>query len=675
MTIQIIDFRAVVATDSGPNEYYTRFEPGLNVLRARNSWGKSTLLHGMVFAVGLEGAFTSSQGVALTPAMTHALDLPSGRESVLESYTTLTIRNQKGQYLRTRRYSRSLEFGIKLIQTWVASSERDLDTTEMNEYHVRHKGSAQNEGGFHYFLANFLGCELPLVPAYGGGEVLLYLELILPLFFVEQKFGWPGIAPRIRTNMKAREPLKRGVEYLLGLSTLQRINEKNLLRDKLADLKRRWDIAIRELANSMTSDGQRVSFLAEEPILPSKLRAPILETYVNDKWIPSKSAIEHLEEIKDSRREAVSSVEERTGPSKQELQIAEKEAIRLGSNVRRLQDQKTLLSAELAVLQDRQAAIDADRRRLEDAKLVAQFGGKSKTPLLADNKCPTCEQDVDAFHTAFGEVFSLKENISFLKSESEVVRGMRVSITDQLELLERTLRAMQHDLGDARQTIRLLRDELVSPSSMPSVAQLQNDLIIRGKIRALRTTQALAENTYSEIRGLSEEFLDIKTRLDEIQSEDLDEVDLKTLSEFQRNFRSQLQDYGLRSVSSFDVDISKDSLLPDNGGFALSFNAANMDTSVSASDTVRTKWAYITSLYEVASNARRGRHPGILIFDEPRQQEVDRKDVVAFMKRLSSSASAGQIIYVTSEENEVVAAALEGLSAHFLPADGEHLFS
>jgi len=63
-------------------------------------------------------------------------------------------------------------------------------------YFVRRPGSAQREAGFHHWLAEFVGWQLPEVARYDGGTSPLYLETIFPLFFVEQKRGWAGYRPR-----------------------------------------------------------------------------------------------------------------------------------------------------------------------------------------------------------------------------------------------------------------------------------------------------------------------------------------------------------------------------------------------------------------------------------------------------------------------------------------------
>lgn len=633
------------------------------------------MLHGMVFAMGLEGAFTASHGVSLTPALTQALDLPVGRKTVIEAYTSLTIKNQHGRFLRSRRFSRSMDFDPKLVQVWIASSRLELESAEVEEYFVRHPGSAVSQRGFHQLLADFLGCDLPTVPAHGGGESLLYLELLLPLFFVEQKFGWSGIAPRVRTNMKVREPLKRGVEYVLGLSTLDRIKSRNRLRDQLADLRRRWEVSVQGLLTSCVSEGQRVIFLAEDPVGPSKLRAPLIEAYVDGEWIPADLALLRWQEQLQNSPLDVQTVEGRTESSIFELETAENEAIRLGVDVRRLQERRSLLEAEGLALENRFRDIESNKRQLEDARLVMRFGGVSNIPVLSNNLCPTCEQDIDGQETAFGQAFSLDDNIAFLKAEADAVRSMQVAVLSESSSLNVTLSALQSTMSATRQRIRLLRDELTSPSSMPSIAQLQEDLALRAQVRSLEGAQVVANDAYDQLESLSIEYQEIRASLDALKGGDLSDGDMDTIADFQNTFRSQLREYGLRSVSPKEVTISPESLLPDNDGFDLNFSTADMDAKVSASDTIRTKWAYVTSLYEVSSRSLLGRHPGVLVLDEPRQQEVDRQNVMSFIRRLATSATSGQVIYVTSEELSIVEDALAGSPVHFLPAEGNHLFS
>lgn len=94
---------------------------------------------------------------------------------------------------------------------------------------------------------------------------------------------------------------------------------------------------------------------------------------------------------------------------------------------------------------------------------------------------------------------------------------------------------------------------------------------------------------------------------------------------------------------------------------------------MSASDTIRTKWAYYTALMETAVPDVRGNHLGLLMLDEPRQQETDRQSLSAFLQRLKADSSLGQILYATSEDSTLLNHLLDEIPHTRLLSTGNHL--
>jgi ABC-type molybdenum transport system ATPase subunit/photorepair protein PhrA len=75
-------------------------------------------------------------------------------------------------------------------------------------------------------------------------------------------------------------------------------------------------------------------------------------------------------------------------------------------------------------------------------------------------------------------------------------------------------------------------------------------------------------------------------------------------------------------------------------------------------------------------NAERGNHPGILILDEPRQQETDKVSVAALIQRLARSSANGlQVVFATSEDPIDLDRFLAGLPHTRLLSDGSRLLS
>ncbi len=98
-----------------------------------------------------------------------------------------------------------------------------------------------------------------------------------------------------------------------------------------------------------------------------------------------------------------------------------------------------------------------------------------------------------------------------------------------------------------------------------------------------------------------------------------------------------------------------------------------MQTTISASDLIRTIWAYQSGMLEVAREAQTN-HPGMLVFDEPRQQSTRDVSFAALLQRASKASKYGQqIIFFTSEEKKRLQEHLVDLDHSLLVVDGRVL--
>jgi hypothetical protein len=235
MRLRLRQFELRANTAAGSFGVTLPFAPGLVVLRADNSSGKSTCLQGIVYALGLEGMLSPSRAIPLPHVATSSLtDESDGRElGVLESYVMLEFENEAGQIATVRRYARHRAIDTQLITVW-DGPVLTAPTKKVREsaYFVRRPGAAQREAGFHHWLADFVGWELPEVALYDGRTSPLYLETIFPLFFVEQKRGWAGIQAQIPTYLRIRDVGRRNVEFVLALSGGDLVAERQLLQER-----------------------------------------------------------------------------------------------------------------------------------------------------------------------------------------------------------------------------------------------------------------------------------------------------------------------------------------------------------------------------------------------------------------------------------------------------------
>lgn len=672
MSLRLVEITLDVLTSSGPLRYTTRFGAGLNVLAAPNSYGKSTLSQSIVFALGLEGMLSASHAPPLGPAMMTVADLPGhDRAGVVESSVTLTCRNGTGGYLRTRRNAVGGGLSTNLIQTWSGGTEAELATANRIDTYVRMPGSAVQELGFHFVLAEFLGWTLPQVPQYRGGESLLYLETLFPLFYVEQKNGWGGVTPRMPTYLGVRDMLQRSVEYVLGLSTLDRLRMLNALKEELADVRVAWAAAADRALSAAQIENLRVS--VPSTVSGSAQRQPIhVEADVQGTWITLSAALAQwsarLAALEDSR---VVTAGERTSKSRAELAEAERSVSQIGAQLRTFSEQISYVQADIDALSARLASVEADRRRLQDLKRIRALGSDLGVPVLSDDLCPTCRQELDHRHVATGEAATLEATLALGDAERLTLIDMRTVAERRRDDLTRARDALRQQLDFARGQVRLLRDELVAESAAPSLVEVREQLWLRDRIAGAHRVAAIVETADEELDTLAVRNDDLRAQIKGLEDQPASNQDLQILADFNQRFRNQLHRYGLVSLPVEQISIDPNTLMPTDNGVELRFD---ITVGMSASDTIRTKWAYYVALMEAATASVTGHHAGLLVFDEPRQQETAMSSLSALIRELGAAAKqGGQILYATSGDEVELNAVLATVPHDRLPAPGNHL--
>lgn len=672
MTLELVAIRLTLNTSRGPAGYEARFGPGLNVLNADNSWGKSTLLQSIVYALGLEGALSASRKSPLGPAMTQAIDTPEGPATVVESAVTLWIKNSQSTYMRLQRWVVSNKVNTKLIQVWTATSEAELEQAPRHDHFVRDPGAATSSLGFHRLLEQFLGWTLPMVPDFDGGEKRLYFEVLLPLFYVEQKFGWSGVAPRIPTHFRIRDPLRRSVEFILGLHTLERLRRRDALREEESAIREAWLAAVARAYEAAASEDLRLVMLDERPVTVAQRRSSQLEYLEGDRWLPIGSAIEGWRENLYRLTDDVSIAGDRTDLTRRELKAAELEVAQAGASVRAAQESISLWQADHDAVLERLASVTADRSRLLDIRKIQDLGGEIHLPVLAEGRCPTCSQDLDGRHVATGHVATLEDNIKLTDAERTTLRHLISAALDRRSALIDRVDAGESNLHTARLRVRALRDELVGASGAPSLAEVQERLLVEARIRGAERAIGTLFEVEDQLTESASRLDDVRARLAALAAEREVDSDRATIERLVASFRSQLHQYGLRSMDPDDVTIDSDSFWPVSDGFELSFDLA---LGISASDTIRTKWAYHTAVMETATTALDGHPLGLLMLDEPRQQETNRASLAQFLQRLHNDQTLAQVVYATSEDPAELKVLMTGVSFTPLPAATPHLIA
>ena len=97
----------------------------------------------------------------------------------------------------------------------------------------------------------------------------------------------------------------------------------------------------------------------------------------------------------------------------------------------------------------------------------------------------------------------------------------------------------------------------------------------------------------------------------------------------------------------------------------------NIRFDSSASDFVRCIWAYTCGLYKV-SKKYGSNHPKLLMFDEPKQQDIALKSFHEFLSELSTYDEAQVLVFASFENSdEPYRAATNGLEFHLNFIEGK----
>jgi hypothetical protein len=316
--------------------------------------------------------------------------------------------------------------------------------------------------------------------------------------------------------------------------------------------------------------------------------------------------------------------------------------------------------SQLASLEEKIDSTQADLQRHKDLRTLRDLGSDEALK-LSQEACPTCHQPLDDNlipSPSDQAVMGLDENIAFLDDQLSAFRFMKTGSEQAVTAKERAVSAGMAELDELRGRIRALKRTLVSDGRLPSQAAIRRRLHIEGRLEELESVNQEIARQFDAFAHLSEEWRELQANRSRLPSGELSGGDQRKLGRFREVFVEQLQLYGLRSLEAASLEISPDNYRPTHAGVDLQFD-------LSASDTIRTIWAYRLALLQAGAEFKTN-HPGLLIFDEPGQQEMASESLAEFLAMCGQAAEGNQLIVATSEEAEVVDNALEDVDASIL---------
>jgi TPR repeat protein len=302
-------------------------------------------------------------------------------------------------------------------------------------------------------------------------------------------------------------------------------------------------------------------------------------------------------------------------------------------------------------LRQRLASLQADRQTYLDLRRLHSIGADLALE-VASKHCPTCDQSIEDVLLPQGALtapMALEENLRFISGQITTFQTMLQDSERVLENRSRSVTAISSKLQELRTTIRSYRDALISSQNSASAGAVRERLVVEGRLQTIQTLKNMMNETVAELTLFSEQYGDLQRALEALK-EDRSVEDEAKLSALQASFLSQLDQYGFSSITPTSaLQISRETFRPTYEAFDLGFN-------LSASDMIRTIWSYLNGLMEVA-RTQDTNHLGLLVLDEPRQQQANKFSFSAFALRAwhcSSPPLAGGPISPTSPDEVAI---------------------
>lgn len=662
----------VLRAQTAEGLYGTRitFNDGLVLLRANNNMGKSTCLQAIIYALGLEKMLGPSSSIPLPHSMTRYVEDGDREIPLLESEVLLEVENHRGERLAIQRSALG-QHDERLVTTWEGPKlSNPAGTFTQRDYFVRDPGAAQNEAGFSRKLAEFVGWQLPTVRRFNGAECPLYLEAICPLFFVEQKHGWSGIQANLPTFFGIREMAKRSVEFVLNLDAARMIEERQQIEQQEVEMRSRWKNLITLVTANMQRVNGRVAGLPESPSTQWPLPVPpSVEIYRGSGWVGIQEAVDAARvELAGLDQQPVETAGTAAAAASAQLESSRKvlsdREIVAGQLLTELRGEELQLRAT----EIRLASLNDDLRKNKDALKLKGFGSNAGWSLI-EHTCPTCQQhiaDTLLSQVAVENPMSVEDNITFIKKQIETFERLKENSATLIGRKKSELASFQAEMDGLRAQIRALRQTLLSPNSTPSIEAVRKRVELEGLITSLERANLEFEEAIQNFSEVAAAWRLLVGRKQSLPADGFSQSDKSKLDRLRDLLREQLNAFGFSSLNPDSLEVSRETYRPIREGFDLGFD-------LSASDNIRTIWAYLQGLLELSNEALLN-HWGMLVFDEPRQQEAAELSFQNLLKRAATSAARKQqIVFATSEPLANLQRMTTGLNPQIVHFEGRVL--
>lgn len=649
--IRIAYVRVSGKSERGDFEGRLDFGPGLQVITARNSFGKSLAAESIAWCLGLEVMLgrKESDPSFFPEAVLEELDLPDAKNvKVISSEAEIGLIRHDGEELRI---ARSITHDRNKIRIERIVGEQKSTLTLLTGY-----GTMVDEAtGFQRFLFEWVGWPVKRTTTFEGSDAFVYLENLAPLFFIEQEEGWTELQARQISRYGQQQIREIAVEFLLGATAAL---DQRVSRQRTATREGSLRASARVLAERANQVFHRQGWAVEwsgngsvKEILSRWSSHSIKEILLQNAEVDMPKSLaaarERLAVLRDKlTHQPIDASNVSAAPSASQIVIDLKQKRhRMNSDLRTL---RVRFSDTQHTLQ----SLDHRIRSATDVFRLKTTGVGRLTHL----ECPTChrELDLEQFHLTEQTAPDVEAHIEGLKRDRTLTKQTLVGLSATLRAIEaeitRTdteLRNAQRALEDVDATVGPVREQIVKAAADLAT---QERLIDR-----LHATQADLE----ELQGAIDNWIS-EARATQIDVESATDIEQRASA-----FRHALGQYLVALGHSAAVARGVAALRFESGQYEPYLDLRRLRALGSGSDPARLVAAYSLAL-AAASDELDGLHPGFVILDEPLQQNPDTHHIDLFLNFLSGKiakdAKFQTLIFTFLTEPQIAALRVNGIN-------------
>ncbi|NNB47060.1 hypothetical protein [Pseudomonas chlororaphis] len=608
-------------------------KPGLNIIRAENTSGKSTCINAIAYALGLEAILGPSKKQPFPKSMYSYLLRAKGSErhiKILFSGVELHLSNSSGVKAHLKR--EALGNPNKITVTVTGETTKDYFLGSAGDI-----GSAKSSQGFHFWLERFIGWTLPKVVTYEGRETTLYLECIFPLFFIEQKRGWSEIQANTPSYYKIKNVKSSATEFVLGLEDYAERNKIAQLRKSIDELQSEWEknitasFSIAEL-NSI----QLKAHLQLENEIPNN---PI--SFIFSTSNINLTSDQRLRSLQSRLNEVSSGSKKHIAP--EPLIEKSKTLFQTNKSIEGLELKfEGLLSSEFKS-QQKLDLIENDLDRYKQLKRLQDVGSKSELPVTTKT-CPICESEMYESlikPNASIKPLSIEQNVEYLKNQKDFYQRIIQNQTQTAKTLQLEISAKKEQKKYLESEIETLRKDEAS-LNRDEISLLRERIETEQLIRETKKIQTQELKLNERALSIHKDWSISKGALEQAKKRATTSISAKIISSLEETLKSNLNKFGYNSSDINAIKVSNLTYRPELDGFDIVADS-------SASDYIRIIWSYTLALLNLSSIYDQVKHSGFVVFDEPRQHEANKKDFGSLIKEATHTGNfGGQVIIATS---------------------------